>query len=37
MMVFMPLVLVLFGQFCGDVIGCQNVKVAAFCLFLFDC
>ena len=27
MMVFMPLVLVLIGQFCRDVIGRQNVKV----------
>ena len=27
MMVFMLLVLVLIGQFCHDVIGCQNVKV----------
>ena len=27
MMVFMPLVLVLIGQFCHDVIGRQNVKV----------
>ena len=27
MMVLMSLVLVLIGQFCRDVIGCQNVKV----------
>ena len=27
MMVFMPLVLVLTGQFCCDVIGRQNMKV----------
>ena len=26
--VFMPLVLIWIGQFCGDVIGSQNVKVA---------
>ena len=28
MMVFMPLVVVLIGPFCHDVIGRQNVKVA---------
>ena len=38
MMVFMPLVVVLIGQFCRDVIGRQNVKVAVigqlfFCYF----
>ena len=38
MMVFMPLVVVLISQFCRDVIGCQNVKVAVigqlfFCYF----
>ena len=27
MMVFMPLVVVWIGQFCRDVIGCQNVRV----------
>ena len=29
MMVFMPLVVVLIGQFCRDVIGRQDLKVAA--------
>ena len=28
MMVFMPLVMVLIGQFCNDVIGCGDLKVA---------
>ena len=37
MMVFMPLVLVLIGQFCRDVIGRQNVKVAAIGRLLFCC
>ena len=27
MMVFTPLVVVLIGQFCCDVIGCQDLKV----------
>ena len=36
----MPLVVVLIGQFCRDVIGCQNMKVAVigrllFAFFLF--
>ena len=35
MMVFMPLVLVLIGQFCRDVIGRQNVKVAVVAV-IFD-
>ena len=28
MMIFMPMVVVLIGQFCHDVIGRQNVNVA---------
>ena len=35
MMVFMPLVLVWIGQFCRDVIGRQNVKVAVIGRLLF--
>ena len=35
MMVFMPLVLVLIGQFCRDVIGGQNLKVAVIGRLLF--
>ena len=37
MMVFMPLVLVLIGQFCCDVIGHQNVKVLVIGQLLFCC
>ena len=36
-MVFMPLILVWNGQFCGDVIGHQNVRVAVNGRFLFCC
>ena len=35
MMVFMPLVLALIGQFCRDLIGRQNVKVLVICRLLF--
>ena len=34
-MVFMPLVMVLIGQFCSDVIGYQNLKVAVIDPLLF--
>ena len=37
MMVFMPLVLVWIGQFCGDVIGRQNVKVAVIGRLFISC
>ena len=33
----MPLVVVWIGQFCGDVIGDQNVKVVVIGLLLFFC
>ena len=35
MMVFIPLVFVLIGQFCCDVIGHQNVNVAVISRLLF--
>ena len=37
MTVFMPLVLVLIGQFCRDVIDRQNVKVVVIGQLLFCC
>ena len=37
MMVFMPLVMVWIGQFCCDVIGCQNVKVVVMVGSCFCC
>ena len=37
MMVFMPLVVVWIGQFCRDVIGHQNMKVAVIGRLLFYC
>ena len=36
MMVFMPMVLFLIGEFCPDMIGSQNEKVVAICLVLFS-
>ena len=37
MMVFMPRLVVWIGQFCRDVIGRQNVKVAVIGRLLFCC
>ena len=37
MMVFMPLVVVYIGQFCPDMIGRRNMKVAVIGQLLFCC